>query len=263
MAWPHSSGDILTAAEVNDLRVTSLKVNSSGAIGDATATFSSSTREISIIGDSGGTTNYAEIRAHADGNLTGYAYMKYNAYAHFFDTSGTGRVYFYDNGNVKIVSGTLESDGTYSNTTSSAANVHISSGGYFYRSTSSQKYKTDIETIEDNYADAILNLRPVWYRSTCKNDNKDYGHWGFIAEEVANIDPRLVQYGAEHLKDENGELMYTEETIEDRIELEPVYKTDDNGEPIQAPEGVQYDRFAPLLLNLIQRLTARVEALES
>ena len=54
-----------------------------------------------------------------------------------------------------------------------------------------------------------------------------------------------------------------EETIEDRIELEPVYKTDDNGEPIQAPEGVQYDRFAPLLLNLIQRLTARVEALES
>ena len=46
-----------------------------------------------------------------------------------------------------------------------------------------------------------MNCRPVWYRSTSPNDIKEegatkstWGWYGFIAEEVAEIEPRLVNY---------------------------------------------------------------------
>lgn len=140
-----------------------------------------------------------------------------------------------------LCAGILQSNGSYSNTTASAANVNIDSNGKLLRSTSSLKYKTNVETLEDSYADAILNARPVWYNSTASGDteNADWGYWGFIAEEIADIDPRLVFYG----KDSDGNL---------------------------EAESVQYDRFVPHLVNLVKRqkdqiadLTARIEALEA
>jgi hypothetical protein len=134
--------------------------------------------------------------------------------------------------------------GVYNNTTAVAANLFIGPGGDFNRSTSSAKYKTQIESIEDIYSEAILQCRPVWYRSTCKGDNPDHGWWGFIAEEVAEIDPRLVQWKTiESAYDENGSLVQTP--------CEP------------EPEGVSYDRFVPHLLNLIKRQMERIEQLET
>ena len=133
---------------------------------------------------------------------------------------------------------TIRCLGTYNATTASAANQFVDSAGDFYRSTSSIKYKTNVETIEDHYSDALLQCHPVWYQSTCEADNPDWGHWGFIAEEVAQIDPRLCFFKEE----EDGSL---------------------------EPEGVQYDRFVPHLLNLIKRqgeaiadLQAEVSALK-
>jgi hypothetical protein len=120
----------------------------------------------------------------------------------------------------------------YTATTGSSANVVVLSDGRFLRSTSSNKYKTNIETLEDSYADAVLNCRPVWYQSTTEADNPEHGHWGFIAEEVAAIDPRLCFFKEE----EDGRL---------------------------EPEGVQYDRFVPHLLNLIKRQQSAIETLES
>jgi hypothetical protein len=147
--------------------------------------------------------------------------------------------------------GRIASEGVYNTTTGSAANVTIGADYFMARSTSSGKYKTDIETLQDSYADAILGCRPVWFRSLCAIDNPDWGYWGFIAEEVAAIDPRLVQWKT----------------------IEVTY--DEDGAVVQAPcepeaEGVQYDRFVPHLLNLIKRqgeaiaeLQAKVAALEA
>jgi hypothetical protein len=137
-------------------------------------------------------------------------------------------------------SGRIHSDGTYDNTVASAANVHVTSFGLFARSTSSRRYKTNIETAGQSYSEsAVLNCRPVWFRSTCAEDRNDWSHWGFIAEEIAEIDPRLVQWGP----DENGNLR---------------------------AEGVQYDRFVPHLCAMIQKqqtqiaeLSAKVAALEA
>lgn len=141
-------------------------------------------------------------------------------------------------------SGIIYSVPTYNSSTSNAANVHIASNGSFARSTSSLKYKTNIETVEDSYADAILNCRPVWYRSTCDVDNPEHGWWGFIAEEVAEIDPRLVQWKTVEISndDEKGEV---------ETPIDPV------------PDGVAYDRFVPLLLNLIKRQQTAIETLET
>ena len=130
--------------------------------------------------------------------------------------------------------GALLVQGVYDGTTADAANVNVTSNGSMRRSTSSIKYKTDVETIENQYADAVLQCRPVWYRSTCEGDCPEHSWWGFIAEEVAKIDPRLVHWKAtESVIQEDGS----------RIEV-----------PCDPePEGVQYDRFVPHLLNLIKR----------
>ena len=104
--------------------------------------------------------------------------------------------------------------------------------------------KTDVETLEDSYADALLECRPVWYRSLCTNDNPEHGWWGFIAEEVAEIDPRLVNWKTiEVTHDADANAIETPCTPE--------------------PEGVMYDRFVPHLLNLVKRQKAAIEALEA
>jgi len=130
-------------------------------------------------------------------------------------------------------SGEISAQGIYDTTSSGAANVYVHPTNYIlHRSTSSIKYKKDVETLQDAYADAILECRPVWYKSKCANDNPDWGHWGFIAEEVEQIDPRLCHFGV----DENGD---------------------------QVVESVQYDRFVPHLLSLIKRQQTAIETLET
>jgi hypothetical protein len=134
--------------------------------------------------------------------------------------------------------------GVYNNTTASAANLFIGAAGDFNRSTSSGKYKTQVEDIEYQYSDALLNCRPVWYRSTCKGDNPNHGWWGFIAEEVAAIDSRLVHW-------KTLEITYDEKGSAVETSCDP------------EPEGVAYDRFVPHLLNLIKRQKEQIEAMET
>ena len=115
------------------------------------------------------------------------------------------------------------------NTTANAGNVWCSSSsGALGRSTSSIKYKTNVQTLTNEAADNILNCRPVVYNSKSTLDNPAMTYYGFIAEEVVEIDPRLVHY------------------------------SEDN-----EPEGVQYDRFVPHLINIIKRLEQRIVALEN
>jgi hypothetical protein len=152
--------------------------------------------------------------------------------------------------------------GIYDHSTSAAANVNVVSGGQLRRSTSSAKYKTDIETLEDSYADALLNCRPVWYRSTCMGDNPNWSHWGLIAEEVAAIDPRLVHWGDENIEyidrlDEDGNVLYEEDGVTPQ-KIRVKTKADE-----LHPEGVAYDRFVPHLLNLIKRQKEQIEVIEA
>jgi hypothetical protein len=185
-------------------------------------------------------TTYGSTWSHGCGGSLNSNYMAYDGTSHWL-TIGYGN-------------GSVTAPGVYNLATSGAANVHVTSAGQLYRSTSSIKYKTDVETLEDQYADAILNCRPVWYRSVCDGDivdksrNKsEFGYYGFIAEEVADIDPRLVSW-------KTKEIVKTDDNWKDEtVDLDPSeYEA----------EGVNYTNFVPLLLNLIKRQKTELEALK-
>lgn len=129
-------------------------------------------------------------------------------------------------------------------TTTSGANMYIDSNpgiNTVWRSTSSRRYKKDIETLQDRYADELLSLRPVWYRSICRGDRKDWGYYGLIAEEVGEIAPQYVHW--------------REPTNNDSPE-----DISSNG---MVAEGVMYERLVVPLIHHIQQLTKRVEELET
>jgi len=137
-------------------------------------------------------------------------------------------------------------------TTASAANAFLDSAAdnQLYRSTSSIRYKKDVESIEQKYADNALNLRPVWYRSKAPNDNGEWSWYGLIAEEVAEIDPRLVHWTypdeAYDVQDVDGQIKKTLKPDAERI-----------------PDGVQYERLSVLLLDVVKRQNERLEKLEA
>ncbi len=121
---------------------------------------------------------------------------------------------------------------TYNSTTATSANMYLFGGYDIGRSTSSARYKTEIEDIEDEYANNIFKMKPKWYRSLCEKDNKDWSHFGFIAEEMAEIEPRLVHW----FEEEDG-----------------TFRAD----------GVQYDRITALLVKIVQKQEERIKQLES
>ena len=150
-----------------------------------------------------------------------------------------------------VVGMTLDTDGylsvpkAYAATTSGAANLHILSNGAIIRSVSSIKYKTEVEDAWLDYAKKLYDLRPVYYKSLGEFDNPDWSYWGFIAEEVAEVDARLAQFKTTEISyDENNERVETQ-LAEPEV------------------EGVQYDRMVPLLLMLIKDQKEQSETLKS
>jgi len=170
---------------------------------------------------------------------------------------GGADLLFINNGNDRFriyESGKLRSQQTYSGTTTGGGPIYVESDGDFLRYTSSRKYKTDIETLEDARADKILDCRPVWYRSLSENDIKtpgadksDWGWYGFIAEEVAEIEPRLVNWATKDAGSNPDDGFAS-------VERDPSNYT---------AEGVRYDNFVPLLVNLVKRQKAEIESLKA
>lgn len=156
-------------------------------------------------------------------------------------------------------------------TTASAANAFINNASspvnQLLRSTSSLRYKKDIEPVAAARVEAAMQgLRPIWYRSKAEADNKAWSWYGLIAEEVAEVEPRLVHWS------------YADEDYQDaEVEVEVLAEVDGEMRPVKQmrtervlkdgaqlrPDGVQYERLAVLLLAEVQALRARVAALEA
>jgi len=84
--------------------------------------------------------------------------------------------------------------GVYSNTSASAANVYVDSNGELYRSTSSLRYKENVQDASHGLAD-LMALRSVTYTS---KDGDDTVFGGLIAEEVHDAGlTEFVEYDAE------------------------------------------------------------------
>lgn len=129
-------------------------------------------------------------------------------------------------------------------TTASAANAFLNSGSNneLQRSTSSIRYKTDVIDIDTQRAIQIIQgLRPITYKSLCHSDDKELRWFGFVAEDVAKVEPRLVHY----------------------TKLGPVPEDEANDQRAWVPDGVQYDRIVPPLIAYVRSLESRVAYLES
>jgi hypothetical protein len=142
----------------------------------------------------------------------------------------------------------------YNNLVAGSANVQASSDSQLRRITSSGKYKKDVEGLDHEVADRVLDLRPVWFRAKENNtDNPEqWSYVGLIAEEVAEVEPRLVFYKTvDPVLDEHGNMVMGEDG-------EPELKILDTPEP----ESVQYDKIAVYLLDVVKREKARSDDLE-
>jgi hypothetical protein len=86
----------------------------------------------------------------------------------------------------------------YNNTTASAANVFVGSDGFLYRSTSSLKYKTNVQDSTHGLVE-VMSLRPVTYKG---NNDGDKVFGGLIAEEVHEAGlTEFVQYAEDGTPD--------------------------------------------------------------
>jgi hypothetical protein len=145
-------------------------------------------------------------------------------------------------------------NGVYNTVVSASANVLSSSDMQLRRTSSSARYKKDIETLEHEVADRVLDLRPVWFKAKESNtDNPEqWSYVGLIAEEVAEVEPRLVFYKTVEVNyDENGNVITGEDG-------KPTYETLET--PV--PESVQYEKVAVYLLDVVKREKARSNDLE-
>jgi hypothetical protein len=294
-------GNIQFYTNQSNVVTEAMRITSAGNVGIGTTPESwSSTREVLQIGNAGAISslnnnNYTEFlnNTYNDG---GWKYINTDeaqrllldndgAYLFMTAPSGTADSAISWTTGFEITNGGFpKSERTYANTTASSANMVVESAYTFARSVSSAKHKKDIETMQDSYADVVLQMRPVWFKSKCDLDNPDWGYWGLIAEEVAELDPRLVFWQENEYIDKEFSKEVTIPAVEEQLDsdgnivveaqperTETVTETEKVAVPLDTPEaeGVQYDRIIPHLINLLKRqdttikdLTTRIEALE-
>lgn len=141
-------------------------------------------------------------------------------------------------------------------TTANAANAYLDSadGHNLLRVTSSARYKTDVQALEISRAMALMGVKPVRYRSLAASDNSGWSWYGFIAEEVAGIDPRMVHWG--YGPDDYETIETTDQDGGARAErrLRP-------GAELK-PQSVAYDRFAVIHQAVLDHVLQRLDALE-
>ena len=125
---------------------------------------------------------------------------------------------------------TLWSTDCYNRTGTTAANVFVDASGRIRRSTSSRRYKTDIQAWESGLA-AVLNLRPVSFAPISDIATDRVRVVGFIAEDVNEVAPDIVLYGPDPV------------TEEQRI------------------ESINYNGVIAMLVNATQELAALVDSL--
>ena len=135
---------------------------------------------------------------------------------------------------------------------SQSSNCSFDDQGRLVKQSSTRAIKTNIEDLDRSYAYNILNnLRPVWYRSIAPADNPEWGYYGAIAEEVAEVDPRLAIWG---YADDQYEFVTSEDGSSHR-ELRTTAQL--------SPQGVQYDRLATILFTIVKDQQTAITDLES
>jgi len=185
---------------------------------------------------------YADGGELRNNNASGQTYI-----CRFYNSDGTAKLNFYVKDDGTVNTGT-DGNSPYNITTALATNCNLVGTGLMRRSTSSLRFKSNVEPIDPAWADKLLELKPINYKSTASGDGDVDSAWtfyGFGAEDVALVDPRYVFWN-------------THENVHDEATGENTSVLLDEA----IPEGVQYDRMVPALIDIIKRLEKRVSVLE-
>lgn len=141
------------------------------------------------------------------------------------------------------VTGTVAFSGLTANSTGNAlcissTTLDVENAGATACIASTQKAKHDITSISGSLVDEVMNLRPVQYALNGSNEQR----YGFIAEEAAKVDPKLVEYAQ------------TDTTVPG-IDGKPVVVK--KGDPLT----FDYQRYAGLLTAFVQKQQHEIDAL--
>ena len=217
--YPTSSGLAYVDAVTSTSGTTSLgfRTYNNGTYNDAVRIDSSGNLNI-------GTAGTANVRLRVKSSTTGTG--NFAVYAE--NSTPTALFYVRDDGS--FCTGNAASS-PYSATTGSAANVFVDSAGVLFRSTSSIRYKENVQDYSNGLAD-LAKLRPVTFNSKRKENEENpdiHTYAGFIAEEVHDAGlTEFVQYN-------------------------------DQGQP----DALAYANMVALLTKSIQELSAKNDALET
>ena len=182
--------------------VEAMRIDSAGNVGIGTA---SPTAKLHVYAAAGDINGQIETAGAGQASLNLYnstrkfrliADASANALVIYDQTASAERARIDSSGNATFGSasfGVFSVPYTYVNTTANAANVWVSSTGALQRSTSSLKYKTNVQDLTHGLAD-VLRLRAVTYQGKAEADSGiTFG--GLIAEEVhATGLTEFVQY---------------------------------------------------------------------
>jgi hypothetical protein len=184
-----------TTTSVNNVAVgyQSLKANTTGqtntAIGHSALTANTTANGNTAVGYQAGSAITTGAKNVIIGSYTGSAApisATGSNYIVLSDGDGNVRQHFRNDGVLFIPS-------VYATTNAAAANVYVGSDGFIGRSTSSLKYKKDVQNATHGLAD-VLKLRSVTFKSKSES-NGDTVFGGFIAEEVDALGlTEFVQY---------------------------------------------------------------------
>lgn len=145
-------------------------------------------------------------------------------------------------------------------TTASAANAVFNGSDRLLKSTSSEEYKTAIEPLEVWRADKVIDEAvPIWYRSLAPADDPDWSWYGLTAEQMAEIDPRLVHWS---YRPSDYEETPVYQTVAGQTRQVGVDRRLKEG-AVKVPDGVAYERLTVMLLDVARREKAKVAALQS
>jgi hypothetical protein len=157
-----------------------------------------------------------------------------------------------NNGEVVVANGTnIRSQESYDDTTATAANLVVDSSGLFLRSTSSIKYKKNIEDFTGGL-DMISLLKPITYSNKFKTIKRE-------EEMISRDGKKEMKYIKEKVDDDSGKRYagFIAESL-DEAKLNLFVSYNDKGEP----DNVEYSRIVVLLVNCIKELKERLEVLE-
>jgi hypothetical protein len=160
-----------------------------------------------LVFNTGGGDNTASGVSALYSNSTGNNNIAIGKYAGQYATTGSNNIYI-GNGGVNAEGATIRmgTSGTQTKTFvagisgvttgGTAVPVLVDGNGQLGTVSSSRRFKYDIHDMGEASND-LLRLRPVTFRyKQAQNDGSHPLQYGLIAEEVAQVDPGLVQYSA-------------------------------------------------------------------